>query len=270
LGESLSGLNLSGTTHTNAGSYTDTWTFTGGTGNYKNASGTISDGIAKATATLTVSGYSSVYNGAAHRAAGTAKGVLGQSLSGLNLSGTIHTNAGTYSDTWTFTDGTGNYKNAIGTVSDSIAKATATVTVSRYQVTYDANSHTATGTAVGVLGQSLSGLNLSGTIHTNAGTYSDTWTFTDVTGNYKNASGSISDSIYKAYATVTVTGYTGVFDGKAHGATGTATGVGGVNLSAGLYLGATFTNIPGGKAYWTFSGGANYKDMIGSVAIVIT
>ena len=71
-------------------------------------------------------------------------------------------------------------------------------------------------------------------------------------------------------ATVTVSGYSGVYDGAAHGATGTATGVGGVDLSAGLNLGATFTEVPGGTATWTFSGGANYKDKTGSVVIVIT
>ena len=36
--------------------------------------------------------------------------------------------------------------------------------------------------------------------------------------------------IGKAEATVTVTGYTGVYDAAAHGASGTATGVGGVDL----------------------------------------
>ena len=125
------------------------------------------------------------------------------------------------------------------------------------------------GTAKGVLGESLSGLDLSGTTHTNAGTYTDTWTFTDATGNYENASGTVSDSIAKADATVTVNGYTGVYDGAAHGATGTATGVGGVDLSTGLTLGATFTNVPGGTANWTFNGGTNYNNQSGSVAIVI-
>jgi Bacterial Ig-like domain (group 3)/YDG domain len=128
----------------------------------------------------------------------------------------------------------------------------------------------ATGTVVGALGESLSGLDLSGTTHTNAGTYTDPWTFTDVTGNYNNASGTVINTIAKADATVTVTGYTGVFDGAAHGATGTAVGVLGENLSAGLNLGATFTTVPGGTANWTFSGGTNYNDQSGSVAIVIT
>jgi len=49
------------------------------------------------------------------------------------------------------------------------------------------------------LNESLSGLNLSGTTHTSAGDYpTDPWTFTDVTGNYNNASGSVHDVINKA------------------------------------------------------------------------
>ncbi len=270
LGESLSGLDLSATTHTNAGTYNDTWTFTDVTGNYQNAGGTVSNTIEKATARITVNRYIVTYDGAAHSATGTATGVGGVNLSGLNLSGTTHTNVGTYIDTCTFTDVTGNYKNATKKSYDYITKAAATITVNRYNLVYDGAAHTATGTAVGVKGESLSGLNLSGTTHTNAGSYIDSCTFTDVTGNYKNATKTSYDYITKATATVTVSGYTGAYDGAAHGATGTATGVGGVNLSAGLNLGAKFTNVPGGTATWTFIGGANYKDKTGSVAIVIT
>ncbi|HEY3310137.1 MAG TPA: PxKF domain-containing protein, partial [Anaerolineales bacterium] len=75
--------------------------------------------------------------------------------------------------------------------------------------------------------------------------------------------------INKADASIMVNGYTGTYDGLPHGATGTAYGVGGVDLSSGLNLGVTFTNAPGGSAHWTFSGGTNYKDQSGDAAIVI-
>jgi hypothetical protein len=55
----------------------------------------------------------------------------------------------------------------------------------------------------------------------------------------------------------------------AHGATGTATGLGGADLSAFLYLGDSYTNVPGGTAYWSFSGSTNYEDQDGSVEIEI-
>jgi hypothetical protein len=47
---------------------------------------------------------------------------MGETLSSdLNLSGTTHTSAGIYSnDLWTFTDASGNYASANGTVSDTI------------------------------------------------------------------------------------------------------------------------------------------------------
>jgi Bacterial Ig-like domain (group 3)/Bacterial Ig-like domain/Galactose oxidase, central domain len=93
----------------------------GGDTNHKPSSDSENITIAKATATIVVTPYSVTYNGAAHTATGTAKGVLNENLSGLNLSGTTHTNPGDYlTDPWTFTDVTGNYNNAKGTVHDSI------------------------------------------------------------------------------------------------------------------------------------------------------
>ena len=55
-----------------------------------------------------------------------------------------------HADPWTFTDTTGNYNNATGTVNDAIAKANPTIVVTPYSVTYDGAAHTATGTAKGV------------------------------------------------------------------------------------------------------------------------
>ena len=172
-GENLSGLNLSGTTHTSAGDYpSDAWTFTDVTGNYNNASGTVHDAIAKANAAIVVTPYSVTYDGDPHTATGTAKGVKGETLGGLNLSSTTHTSAGDYpGDAWTFADVTGNYNDASGTVHDAIAKANAAIVVTPYSVTYDGDPHTATGTAKGVKGETLSGLNLSSTTHTSAGDY---------------------------------------------------------------------------------------------------
>ena len=37
----------------------------------------------------------------------------------------------------------------------------------------------------------------------------------------------------------------------------------------GLNLGASFTDVPGGTAHWTFAGGTNYTDQDGTAAIVI-
>lgn len=77
-------------------------------------------------------------------------------------------------------------------------------------------------------------------------------------------------SIGKATASVLVSGYTGVYDGLPHGASGSASGVNGEMLSSLLNLGAQFTNVPGGTANWSFAGNANYKTASASVGVVIT
>src|SRR4029453_9554289 len=62
----------------------------------------------------------------------------------------------------------------------TVNRADAVITVTPYHVTYDDVAHTATGTATGVGGAILSGLDLSGTTHIDAGDYpADPWTFTE-------------------------------------------------------------------------------------------
>ncbi len=273
----IAGLTLSGTTHTNAGTYNgDGWTFHDAAGNYADANGTVNDAIGQASASITVTPYSVTYDANPHTATATATGVAGVNLiADLTLSGTIHTDAGTYTgDGWTFHDATGNYADANGTVNDSIGQANAAITVTPYSVTYDANPHTATATATGIGGFNLiADVTLGATTHTNAGTYNgDAWTFHDATGNYADAHGTVNDAIGQALASITITPYGVTYDANSHTATGTATGVGGVNLAAGLTLGGTIHTNAGtynGDA-WTFHDAAgNYADANGTVNDVI-
>jgi hypothetical protein len=207
---------------------------------------TFADGvltIKKADATISVTGYSVTYDGSAHTAGGTATGVNTESLAGLDLSGTAHTNAGTYGgDAWSFHDPNGNYNDASGTVADLIRKANANISVTGYDVTYDGGAHTATGTATGANGEDLSGLlDLSGTAHTNAGNYSDTWSFAG-NSNYNAASGTVADTIHSVLA---------VYAG------------GNVTLDAGDAWARTnkyFTDSPGATS-WTVT--VNYGDGTG-------
>jgi hypothetical protein len=76
-----------------------------------------------------------------------------------------------------------------------------------------------------------------------------------------------SFQIAKANAVIDVKGFNGVYDGTAKGASGSAKGVGNVDLSDRLNLGNSFTNVPGGTANWSFDGGTNYNDASGSVQI---
>jgi len=144
----------------------------------------------------------------------------------------------------------------------TITKAPATVTLSNLTQTYTGSALTPTATTVPT-GLAIVWTNAP---QTNAGTYAVTATINDA--NYTgNAPGSFA--INKAPATVSVNGFSGPYDGNAHGATGTATGLGGVNLSELLSLGASFTDYPGGTASWTFVGNDNYSASSGTAAITI-
>ena len=270
-GNDLPGLDLSGTTHTNAGTYnTDPWSFAGTT-NYAPKNGTVNDKINKAGADCSsISGYTVTFDGNAHTATGSCKGVDGNALAGLDKSGTTHTNAGTYNaDPWTFTDVTGNYNDTSGTVNDKINQASADCSsISGYTVTFDGNAHTATGSCKDLGGNDLPGLDISGTTHTNAGTYNaDPWSFAGTT-NYAPKNGTVNDKINKAGADCSsISGYTVTFDGNAHTASGSCKGVDG-NALAGLdKSGTTHTNAGTYNADpWTFTDvTGNYNDTSGTV-----
>ena len=177
------------TVHTNAGTYTDTWTFTGP--NYISQSGTVTDTIAKANPGIGAASGTVVYNGSPQNFYGSIWALVG--LSNVVFNDT-HTNVGTYTDSWTFTDTTGNYNNASGAMVDQTTPATVfSVGVQPYNTFYNAVSHTAIGAAIGVNGVMVTGLSLGGTTHTNVGTYTDVWTFSNP--NYNTMSGVVKDTI---------------------------------------------------------------------------
>ena len=247
------------TTHTNAGVYTDKWAFSDP--NYTSQSGTVTDTINKANAAIGVQSYNAVYNGAVH----TATGV--NPVSNLDLTMTEHTNTGVYTDMWVFHGGQ-NYQDTHGTVTDTIGKANAAINMTPYSVVYDGAWHNATGSARGVNGGALNGLTIN-SAHVNAGTYTDSWSFTDSTGNYNNRNGTMTDVIAKANATFVVNGYNTVYDGANHSATGAAYGVNGA-LIAGLNLaGTVHSNVGTYYDTWTFNN-PNYNYAQGTVVSLIT
>ncbi len=103
---------------------------------------------------------------------------------------------------------------------------------------------------------------------TNAGTYYVTAHYAGDANHNPSDGAAVAIVINKADATVTVNGYTGIYDAAFHGATGSASGVGGENAGT-LALGDTYKNVPGGTAHWIFTGNSNYKDQSGDVAIQI-
>jgi hypothetical protein len=180
----------------------------------------------------------------------------------LTLNVPANLNAGSYNFTVILSNGS-SQATATGTLQVDKAGTTTAVTVSG--ATYDGSAHGASSIVTGAGGLSqpvtvyYTGVSptvyaSSTTAPINAGTYSASATYAE-SANYFGSTDSKNFTILKANATVTVNGYTGTYDAASHGATGTATGVGGVDLSSGLDLGASFTDVPGGTANWTFTGG---------------
>jgi len=209
------------------------------------------------------------YNGAAQTpcsATVTGAGELNQPLAVNHMN---NINAGTATASASY-PGDVNHLGSNDSKNFTIDKANAACAVTGYTGTYDGLPHGATGSCTGVGGTSLAGLNLgSSFINVPGGTAN--WVFTDVTGNYNDQSGSVAISISKANATCVVTGYTGTYDGAAHGATGSCTGVGGPSdVLAGLSIApTTYTNVPGGLVHWTFTNN-NYMDQSGDAIVTIT
>ena len=90
-----------------------------------------------------------------------------------------------------------NYSLSIAPTTATITPANAQVMVFGYNTFYNAVSHTAVSTAIGIDGDAITGLNFNST-HTNVGTYTDTWTFTAPNSNYNNASGIVIDTITRS------------------------------------------------------------------------
>ncbi len=212
--------------------------------------------IGKATSTTVVSLPAGpfIYNGLAQ----TPATVSITGAGGLSLTPTAsyanNLHAGTATASYIYA-GDANHFGSSDSQIFTIGKANAIIVVTPYDLTYDGQAHTATGTAKGVLGETLSGLDLSGTVHTNAGTYSDTWAFTDVTGNYNNATLTSSDNIAKAALTIKANNAGRVY--------GTANPVFSVT-SIGFVNSETLANLNGAL---TISTAATTSSQVGGYAI---
>jgi hypothetical protein len=181
--------------------------------------------VNKAAASITVTPYTVTYDGNAHTANVTATGIGGANLASDVTLNTTHTSASSYTtDSWSFTDPTGNYAPvSTTTITDTINQANATINVTPYSVVYDGTAYTATGTATGLGGANLNAdLNLAGTTHTSAGTYTtDSWSFTDSSGNYASKTGTVNDLISGASAIVNLGSLSQTYSGSPISATAT-------------------------------------------------
>jgi hypothetical protein len=202
----------SATAPTNVGTYLVTAATVGDNNNNAGTSTPAALTITAAKSSVNAVGGTFTYDGAPQGGSGSATGGAGETLpvtlaysgTGATVYGptaTAPTNAGTYQVT---ASTVGNANNGAGTSTPAaltIDKATATVSVNGYCATFNGNPHTATGTATGVLSETLTGLVLAGTTHTTVGTFpTDPWTFTNA--NYGNANGTVGDSVTDATITV--------------------------------------------------------------------
>ena len=270
----LGGLSFTQTTHTNVGSYTDTWTFTDVTGNYNDATGTVNDSIAPRDLYVTANGNSKTYGQTASET-GSVNGVQGSdgitaTFASAGDAADAPVGTGSYAIRATISDPNtelGNYTVHETDATLTVNPAAATVGVTPYSVIYGGSTHTATGTATGVFGEDLSAdQDLSGTTHTNAGTTTDNWSFHDPNGNYADATSTVSDTIGQAVATITATDYSAPYDAQAHTAGVVITGVGGVVLAQNS---ATQTNAGLYTTSASISGLENYSDVSGTATIDI-
>ncbi|HVG84376.1 MAG TPA: YDG domain-containing protein, partial [Vicinamibacterales bacterium] len=245
-----------------------TWAFDAGA-NYVTANGSATVTITPATATIAVADYSVEYNSQPHGLSGSATGVGGADLAGFLTFGTPVTDVPGGSIAWTFNAGA-NYVTANGSATVTITPATATINVAGYNGVYDTAAHGASLVAATGVG----GVNLANSVTIGSQTFTDVpggtvpWSFTNT--NYVSQSGTVDVVISPATANINVPAYSVEYDSQPHALSGTATGVGGVNLASSLTFGAPVTDVPGGSIDWSFDAGANYATATGSTTVTIT
>lgn len=246
---------------TNAGTYTATATYSGGV-NHLGSSDSKTFTIKKATVTLALDNLTHTYDGTEKAATAIATPVV----EGVVVSGK-GTNAGDYTVVASLNNPNYEASPVNGTLKIERAATTTIVTVADGPFTYTGSA--ITPASVTVTGP---GLNLTPTPeyvnNVDAGTATASFYYLGGT-NYLPSSDSKNFVIGKANATIVVKGQTVTYNGAAHAASGTASGVKNEDLTSLLNLGESFTNVPGGTANWSFTGNNNYNQANGSVEISI-
>ena len=150
----------------------------------------------------------------------------------------------------------------------AITKASSTTTVScPASATYTGSPLTPCTAGVTGAGGLSQALTPTYTANTDTGTAGAAATFAG-DSNHTGSTDSKTFTILGAAANCAVVGFNGDYDGLAHRATGACTGLGGDDISEGLDLGASFTDVPGGTASWSFAL-PNYASRSGSAVIAI-
>ena len=277
----------SATAPTGAGSYAVIATLNNQNYEADNATGTLT--ISKAAPVMSATGNICTYSGTACAGSGSATGVDGNDLGAVTLvytpGGTAPINAGSYTVVASIAETANHTAGSSAPASITINKAAPTISVSvpSGPVTYDGQTHPASGFAYGVggTGDVLSPAvtftyNGAADEPVNADTYAVMASFGG-NDNYLSATNnSAVIVISKAAATVSVNGGTFTYDGAAHPATGFAYGINGVSdtLTPAVtftYNGDTETpvNATTYNVVASFAGNANYNPASNTTTIVI-
>ena len=269
------------TAPTEVGEYQASASFAGNA-DHTGSSNTADIAITPATATITVTGFSGAYDGTAHGVvSSSATGVGGATIAGLSWSGTTYTNAPGGLVGWTFSDPDYASQTGNATVTIDQAGSTVTVTPASSSVTYDAQQHGATATwastgtddeggsltvtYVGIDGTDYAS---STTAPTEVGEYQASASFAG-NADHTGSSNTADIAITPATATITVTGFSGAYDGAAHGVvSSSATGVGGATIAGLSVNSTTYRDAPGGLVGWSFSN-PDYTSQSGDATVTI-
>jgi hypothetical protein len=280
-----------------AGTYTVNVSYDG---DANNAASSASTTLTVSPATLTVmptGGLSKTYGQTFSAFTGTVTGLQNSDAGTATYasSGASSTaNVGSYDITssFVFTSGSdANYSIVTNTATGglTVTQAAPTVTATGNTCTYSTAACVGGGSVVGVNGEVLSPVTLtySGTGATsfgpgtaapvNAGTYIVTATFAGNTDYSSGASVTAALTINRAASTTVVTGGSYSYNGTAHGATVSVTGVGGISLTPAPTYSGSCTSAPvtvaqgsACTASYTYAGDSNHIGSSGSAPVSIT
>ena len=265
-------------TYTNVGNYTVYYQVT--KDNYTTVTGSKTVSITNATMTVTAEGWSGTYDGNPHGITVTAP--TGATVKYGTTEGTYtlddsptYTNVGSYTVYYQVTQD--NYTTVTGSKTVTITSATMTVTAEGWSGTYDGQAHGITVTAP--TGATVKYGTTEGTYtlddsptYTNVGSYTVYYQVTQ--DNYTSVTGSETVTITEGTMTVTAEGWSGTYDGSAHGITVTAPAGATVKYgtTAGTYnldTNPTYTEMGTYTVYYQVTQD-NYTTITGSETVTIT
>ena len=265
-------------TYTNVGNYTVYYQVT--KDNYTTVTGSKTVTITAATMTVSAYGWSGTYDGQAHGITVTAP--TGATVKYGTIEGTYdlstnptYTDVGTYTVYYQVTKD--NYTSVTGSKTVTITEGTMTVTAEGWSGAYDGNPHsisvtTPTGATV-KYGTTEGTYTLDDSpTYTNVGSYTVYYQVTQ--DNYTSVTGSETVTITEGTMTVTAEGWSGTYDGSAHGITVTAPAGATVKYgtTAGTYnldTNPTYTEMGTYTVYYQVTQD-NYTTITGSETVTIT